>query len=345
MFCLNQPMCRCLLLSAAISTAITTVGTAQNRGAQNQGANLNSLFTLPRTTDPEELVGFINSVLDFVPQTKQEQVAYSSKAPEAIKLAAETILEIEPDPTSEFHQFAANYRLAMRVMTVDEEDRVGQEEIVVAVARRLAAKELDSDAVELAVAVADGLADIGERELSIRAFTAYAKLLRRKKMPELNELATFMEGAARRLGVVGKPISVTGTTVDGQPFDWERYRGKVVLVDFWATWCAPCRAELPNVIANYEAFKDRGFEVVGISVDQKRVDLEKFLAANPLDWVTLHEADGGINPTAGHYSIRAVPTTILVDQVGKVVSLNARGPQLGKLLGELLGPASRTARR
>ena len=79
-----------------------------------------------------------------------------------------------------------------------------------------------------------------------------------------------------RLGLVGKPLTLEGTTVEGKPFDWAKYKGKIVLVDFWATWCGPCR-KLVNIEKNYEAYHGRGFDVVGISVDRDRGELDKYL--------------------------------------------------------------------
>lgn len=133
----------------------------------------------------------------------------------------------------------------------------------------------------------------------------------------------------------GKKPELKGTTVDGKPFDVASLRGKVVLVDVWATWCGPCRREFPKIRAVYDRYKDRGFEVVTVSIDEDKAALEKFLDKEKLPWVTLYDPDclllqkfhqiGG----AGHY--------FLLDRDGAVLSLDARGEKLEAELKRIFG--------
>jgi thiol-disulfide isomerase/thioredoxin len=109
----------------------------------------------------------------------------------------------------------------------------------------------------------------------------------------------------------------------------------VVLVEFWATWCGPSRTEFPHVKKHYEQLHPHGFEVVGVSVDRDRKDLEQSLHENPRPWIVLHEKDQeGKNPAAKRYGVFGIPTVFLLDRDGKVLSIHARGEELTRLLAE-----------
>ncbi len=158
----------------------------------------------------------------------------------------------------------------------------------------------------------------------------------------LRARADVMIGAARRLRLPGNNIELGGLTADGETFDWSSYKGKVVLVDFWASWCGPCLAELPNMKKNLAAYGDKGFEIVGINMDSTRSAFEKCVQDREITWLNIvNEEEGKTGwkaPIATYYGITGIPTALLVNQEGKVVSLKARGKELDKLLETLLGP-------
>lgn len=114
-------------------------------------------------------------------------------------------------------------------------------------------------------------------------------------------------------------------------------RGKYVLIDFWASWCKPCRLENPNVVRMYGKYKNKGFEILGVSLDGTREAWVKAIEADGLTWPHMSDLKLWRSIAAQTYDVHAIPHTVLVDPFGKVVALNLRGPALEAKLAELLG--------
>jgi peroxiredoxin len=140
----------------------------------------------------------------------------------------------------------------------------------------------------------------------------------------------------RRLAVGSEPIDFEVKSTTGETLSPDKYKGKVLLLDFWATWCAPCKAEMPMVKKVYQKYNNKGFEIVGISLDRSRKALDNYIAQNNIEWPQYFDGKYFNNDVATQYGIRAIPATYLIDRKGKIRYKSLRGKHLEQAVERLL---------
>ncbi|QDT71412.1 TlpA family protein disulfide reductase [Lacipirellula limnantheis] len=315
-------------------------------------------------------------------ESEEDQMAFSVRALNTLVEAADRLLAAKPSADQAAQAFAYKIEALQALTAMDQADAGKKLEEVLATARedkrepivglgwqntimyaisrwsnldpkerdafiklivdkvKAGPKPIDVSIVQVTSMQLDGADDKAVASLLEQVIPLFEKSDDKDLHSKLTE--ANLPGMYRRLTLLGKPMKIEGTLLDGKPVDWESYRGKVVLVDFWATWCGPCRAEIPNVLEMYEAYHDQGFDVLGVSLDDTAAAAEKYVAENKLPWSSIfpknEDQRGWSNPLVGYYGITGIPTAILVGKDGNVVNMNARGPVLGEQLEKLLGP-------
>ena len=193
----------------------------------------------------------------------------------------------------------------------------------------------DPFAADVAVQVTEQLEMYGDPKWSAPAIRLFAKLCDQGEHPMKGELVAMLEAKARTLELPGTEMVITGTTVDGKPFELTDLKGQVVLVDFWATWCGYCIEAFPRLEELYEEHHDDGFEIVGVNQDDTQQLFADYLKSAPLPWMQIQNLGGDDerpHPNAARYGVDAIPFMALIDAEGKVVKVNVTVDELEELL-------------
>lgn len=174
--------------------------------------------------------------------------------------------------------------------------------------------------------------------LFIKYGSEYVKLYKDAKnpLPSVLKLEQQVKLASGFLPGAVAP-DFTAKTPEGEAFSLSELRGKVVLVDFWASWCGPCRRDNPHVVKLYKKYKDQGFDVLGVSLDKTKSKWVAAIEKDGLEWNHISDLKGWQNEIAKMYSVTSIPHTVLLDREGRIIGRKLRGPALDAKLREIFG--------
>ncbi len=227
-------------------------------------------------------------------------------------------------------------RSLARIVTTMARAEAGQYQEALASYEALMAEIGGPEQEEFAATFADSLAEsalaAGESNVARKV---YATLLK-KFGGESPNLVQKVQGEMARLDKVGTQApEVAVNDLGGNTFRLADLKGKYVLVDFWATWCAPCTVELPRMQAAYAKYKGRGFEIVAVSLDESKGVVDEFVKARKLPWKQVHNGTSH-GDLVEAFGVRTIPATFLIDPAGKIVRLELRGAALDRALETLI---------
>lgn len=159
-----------------------------------------------------------------------------------------------------------------------------------------------------------------------------------KEMPKSRYTKNFVEfvESNKTLSIGALAPDFTASTPDDKWIKLSDFRGKVILLDFWASWCKPCRNENPNVVKLYNKFKGKGFEILSFSLDEIKDDWKEAIKADGLTWTHVSDLKSWASPVSLKYKLEGIPATYLLDKDGKIIAINLRGEELEKKIAEVL---------
>ena len=175
------------------------------------------------------------------------------------------------------------------------------------------------------------------------ADSAWRHLQELKDEPEQHR-AAGAKAQLQKAKMIGKPVAIRFLATDGSTVDTQALHGKVVLVDFWASWCPDCIREMPSVRKAYQKYRDKGLIIVGVSLDTDEQALANFVAKKLMTWPQYCDGKGWESELALKFGVRAIPEMWLINQEGTLVSTEVPVEQLDQKIGELLGSADKLSR-
>ncbi|QDU30911.1 Thiol-disulfide oxidoreductase ResA [Anatilimnocola aggregata] len=291
-------------------------------------ARCDVLDQLVRSTTGEDRIIWVRQYAETVAAAVQ-----SGAFPEGVRRLNSLLDTIKNDPKSrdlvpfvEFRQMSAEYNLSLQAKEPDfEKINTSWMNNLEAFISQYATSP---DAAEAMLQLAIGYEFSGKEEKALEWFGRIVKEF------GSTELAKKAAGAKRRLESVGQPMSLQGNTVDGRKFDLSAYRGKIVLVHYWATWCEPCKQDM-TLIATMLNRYPKEFVPVGVNLDNEVGTARQFITTKKVPWPQLFEEGGLESRIANEMGILSLPTMLLIDRQGRVINRNIHASEIETELKKL----------
>ena len=302
--------------------------------------NVWQTLIVPDTKDSQELETFLDSTKKRQPKTGEQYVEMQR----ALRTVAKTLVELNTDSSSRLFKKAEAEFVNASDLLIGNEGPEAQRKTFERFREYLTARpKIEFADIQMSILAGQNLEQLADYGLAKEAYKTFAEIFREKKDPNLVEIISMLEANARRLDLPGNPFKLVGTTMSGDDFDIASLKGKIVLIYFWSSATAACEREHPFLVSLYDKYKNRGFEVVGIGLDDKKELAQSFMKRLQVPWINLWESrKNGVSKVMEAFGVSAIPSFFLLDKEGKVVTIEARGKVLVNLLETLLPDESKS---
>lgn len=336
---------RRLLLIASVFTICISVVQHHLASAQESKPTLGTgwqSIVIPSTNDVVQL-------LQFLDETKKREPLNAAQYIEkqrALREVAKKIVESTKDQNSAVLRKAEAEFVSASVMLLGNEGPDAQRKMFEKFQDYLTKRhKIEFSDVQMAVLAGQNLEQLPDRTLAKEAYRSFADIFRKKDASSLSDVIALLDANGRRLELPGKEFKLVGTTFSGEDFNVETLKNKFVLVYFWSSAVKACEQEHPYMLSVYEKYKERGFEIVGIGLDEKKDEAQAFIKKLSIPWINLWDSrKNGVSKVMENYGVSAIPTVFLLDKENKVITIEARGLLLGKELERLLPDQSPEAK-
>lgn len=289
---------------------------------------------IPETKDVAKLEQFLDETKKRQP-VKPEQYLEMQRV---LREVAKRIVETVTDRASPVFRKAEAEFVSASVMLLGNEGPDAQRKTFERFQDYLTKREkIEFIDIQMAILAGQNLEQLADFSLGKEAYKSFAEIFRQKKDPSLDDAILLLEANGRRLDLPGKEFILIGKDFSGEDFDIASLKGEFVLVYFWQSATRACEQEHPYMLSVYNKYKERGFEIVGIGLDELKDEAQAFIKKLAIPWVNLWESrKNGVSKVMEMYGVSAIPTVFLLDKDGKVITIEARGLLLGKALERLL---------